>query len=181
MNDLRIEHFKALKEEHRQYLFQVQQLWTYKLSTLGIIIAAAIFNDKIINVGIETKTIVALGIFSLPLICFLIDLKTLEVGLHVKLISEHLKENFKDVPEIQDWDDNLWSKNKFSFARTSLTIICALGVSFSTLLIAFLFVYTIKPEWLIYITIVSIISILIVAIVSKKYLPKLMESKEVEM
>jgi len=174
MSELRVEHFKALKEEHRQYLLQVQQLWLYKLSTLGVIIAAAIFNDKIVSInGIETKTVVALGIFSLPVLSFLIDLKVLEVGLHVKFISQHLKENFSDIAEIQDWEAKLWSGTKFSSLRTVLTIISAVGTSFSILVISFLFVYTIKPEWLIYLIIVAVISASAVLITSLKIIPKL--------
>src|SRR5829696_3525422 len=103
MSELRVEHFKALKEEHRQYLLQVQQLWLYKLSTLGVVIAAAVFREKIIGIeGIETKSIVACGVAALPLLSFLIDWKALEVGLHVKVISQHIKEKFSDIPEIQD-------------------------------------------------------------------------------
>jgi hypothetical protein len=175
MSELRIEHFKALKEEHRQYLFQVQQLWLYKLSTLGVVIAAAIFNDKIISLdGIEKRTIVALGICLLPLLSFLIDLKALEVGLHVKLISQHLKEKFSDIAEIQDWEAKLWSETKFSLYRTGLTIAAALGTSLSVLLISFLFVYTIKPEWLLYLIIASVVSVSAVIVTGIKIIPKLL-------
>jgi hypothetical protein len=176
MDELRIEHFKALKEEHRQYLLQVQQLWLYKISTLGVVIATAIFREKIISIdGIETKSLVAYGIAALPLLSLLIDLKALEVGLHVKLISQHIKENFGDVAEIRDWEAKLWSGTKLSLYRTWLTVITALGTSFAVLIIAFLFIYTIKPEWLMYLIIASVVSLLAVIVISARSLPKLLK------
>lgn len=176
MKELRIEHFKSLKEEYRQYLFQVQQLWIFKLSTLGLVIAAAIFHDKIIKIGgLDTETIAAAGLFALPALAFLIDLKALEIGLHVKLISEHLKENFNDVPEILVWESNFWSGKTFSLLRTIFTIITAIGTSFAVLIISFLLIYGFKPECGLLLLIAGIISVVIAGLVSIKIIPKLMK------
>lgn len=106
IEELKLEHYKNLKEEYRQYLFQVQQLWVYKLSTLGVVIAAAIFNDKTTNI-VDSKSVVLASLFALPLLAFLIDLKALEVGIQAKVISDHIRQNYKNINEIYDWESNL--------------------------------------------------------------------------
>jgi hypothetical protein len=176
MDNLRIEHFKALKEEHRQYLFHVQQLWLFKLSTLGAVIATAIFNNKIIEVsGLEKQTIIAWGLISMPLLAFIIDLKVLEVGLHVKLISQHLKEKFSDSPEIHDWETKLWSGTQFSVARTRLTIIAALGISLLVLLVSLIIIYGLKPNWLPFLISAGVILPAIGVYISLRIIPKLIK------
>ncbi|MFL5765347.1 MAG: hypothetical protein ACJ77K_15490 [Bacteroidia bacterium] len=173
---LRIEHYKALKEEYRQYLMQVQQLWTYKLSALGAIIAAAIFNDKIIKIN-DNQTdipllIATIGIISLPVLSFLIDLKVLEVGLHVKLISKHMRKSFSDVPIIQKWEIEVWLSG-YSKNRTFLTLFAALGTSLLVLGISIWIMYQINNSWKAYMTWMIIFSLIGIALIGIKVFPKL--------
>ena len=173
--ELRVEHFKSLQEQYRQYLFQVQQLWLFKLTTLGAVVAAALFTDKIIQVdGINTREIVIAGLFALPLLAFLIDLKALEVGLQVKLISDHLKEHFGDTPEILIWEKNVWSGKKFASTRTILTIATAIGTSTLVLIISFIIINHLTSNWGTYLLLSSIALILIPIIVSIKMGTKIM-------
>jgi hypothetical protein len=172
-DELRIEHYKALKEEHRQYLFHVQQLWTYKLSALGVIIVAAILNDKIITInGVNTQLIASVGVISLPVLSFLIDLKALEVGLHVKLISRHLQRNFSDIPEIKKWEEGLWSSN-YSRNRTFLTVFAALGTSLVVLGISAWMIYKINRDWMVYMEWGILLSLITIMLIGIRVFPKL--------
>lgn len=173
IEELKLEHYKNLKEEYRQYLFQVQQLWVYKLSTLGVVITAAIFNDKITNI-VDSKSVVLAGLFALPLLAFLIDLKALEVGIHAKVISDHIKQNYKNVNEIFDWESNLWSKKRLSRIRSALTILAAVGPSIVILIMSFIVIYGIKQDWITYLVTAAIVLILIVIIIAIWIIPKLL-------
>lgn len=157
MDDLKTEHYKALREEYRQYLYQVQQHWNFKLSAIGLIILTCVFNDKIQEkTGINADTIIAIGFCVLPVLAFLIDLKTLEVGLHVKLISDHLKKHFSELPAMAEWEDNLWSKNKKAEWRTRLTVLSAVGTSSVILLASMLVVWHLKNDWLIWLVLAAV-------------------------
>lgn len=176
MKELVIEHYKMLKEEHRQYVFQIQQYWLFKLTTFGAVIATAIFNDKIINNDkIEADAIIITGLFALPVLAFLIDLKTLEVSLHSKLISDHIKDYFKDNPEIFNWESKLWSGSQISSLRSLLTILTAIGVSIAVLIISFLIIYNVKPMWGVFLIVAGASMILVALFISIRIIPKLIK------
>lgn len=67
MEDIRLEQFKALKEEYRHYLFHIQQLRKFIFITLGVVASAASLNEKVVgNITTDSyaQTIATLG-FSL--------------------------------------------------------------------------------------------------------------------
>ena len=151
----------------------------YKLSAFGAAIATAVFNDKIINArGLNTISIICIGVGCLPFLSFLIDMKALEVAMHVKLISRHLQENFTDVAEIEKWEKGLWTKADSRF-RTKLTI----GSAFiSSLLICALstgIVYILKPAWTIYIIGACVLPLLVILLVAGKKFFELLGVKKI--
>ncbi len=148
MSELQTEHYKALREEYRHYLAHVQQLWNFKLSAMGAIVLACVFNDKIQQLtGTTTEFIIAVGFCVLPLLALLIDLKALEAGLHVKLISDHLKKHYSDEPAMADWENMVWNKTPLSRWRTRLTVFSATGTSAVILVASAIVVCTLQPGW----------------------------------
>lgn len=148
MSELQTEHYKALREEYRHYLAHVQQLWNFKLSAIGAIVLACVFNDKIQQLaGKNTELIIAVGFCVLPLLALLIDLKALETGLHVKLISDHLKKYYSHEPAMADWENNVWNKTPLSRWRTRLTVFTATGTSAVILFVSAIIVCMLQPGW----------------------------------
>ena len=146
-NQLRLEHYKSRKTEYQNLMNQIQSLWTYKLSTLGAVIAITIFNDKLIgtdvyaqNLGLSGDLIVAIGLLALPVLSLVIDLKVVEIIVHLKLISNHLTNNYSDVKEVVAWTNALWDGDwkSISFTRTFLSMVLFVGMSVIILLLSFL-------------------------------------------
>lgn len=177
MNDLKTEHYKALREEYRQYLNQVQQHWNFKLSAIGVIILTCVFNEKIQEkTGFDTDTIIAIGFCVLPVLAFLIDLKTLEVGLHVKLISDHFRKHFSEIPAMADWEENLWGKNEMAGWRTRLTILSAVGTSAVILLVSLLVVWHLKNDWLPWLILAAVVLLFFLLLMLKRVKRRLFDS-----
>ena len=154
-DELRIEQYKALKEEYRQYLVQVQQLWKYKFATLGAIISVAVLNDKILSSLRDTPTgianhsvliIILWGFALMPLLSLVIDLKMYEIGLHVRSISNFLRTHYPES-EIHAWESQVWIGTKESKTRTILTLAGALGTSALIILSSWIISFQLIPGY----------------------------------
>jgi hypothetical protein len=176
MEQIKLEHYKALKQEHQYYLTQVQQLWLFKLTTLGVVLAVGVLSDRINSLGaIDKSTIIALSLISLPVVSFIIDLKVLEYSLHIKAISKHIIQHFAEEIEIHSWEERLWSKNPLTKQRTYLTIFSSVGLSILILLIAFYFAYLLQPIWLIPLIFTAVSGLLVLLLCSLFIIPNLLK------
>jgi len=152
--EFRLEHYKTMREEYMNLILYIQRLWNYKLSTLGAVIAISILNEKLIEiekintgVDIDATLIISIGLLILPVLAFLIDLKIVEMGFQVKLISTHLKEKFADVAEITEWESKLWRNNSLATTRTWLSLVLYVGASMVILFLSFFTVGILQPTW----------------------------------
>ena len=76
--ELKSEAYKELKSEYKYYQFLIQRLWTYKFAVIGSVLAAAIFNERIVDLSNDTELDLAIfGFLFIPILSFLIDLKAL--------------------------------------------------------------------------------------------------------
>ena len=176
MDNILIEHYKILKQEQQNSLNQVQQLWIFKLTALGIVLAVGVFSDKINGIATVSKeTIVALSLIALPLIAIVIDVKVLEHSLQIKAISAHLIRNFKEVPEIYDWESNLWATTAITKKRTFFTIASSLGLSSIILLLSFIFASIIHPAWSVILLVIGSIIFLLLLASALLLVPKLLK------
>ena len=150
-DEIRKEIYSNLKERQNSYLDLIQKLWIFKLTTLGVVISIAILNDKLFSVnneqiGIRAEDIMFVGLITLPFISFIIDIKVLETGLHVKGISDYIRNEFADVPEIYKWEDSIWARGSAFNMRTVLTVGNAIGTSILVLILSFYFASNLKPD-----------------------------------
>lgn len=178
MNELRVEQFKGLKEEYRQYLFYIQQLWRYKFVTLGLVMSAAVLNEKIIgNIDKDdnARMIAAVGFALMTAISMIIDMKTLEIGLHVRFISDFIRTHYIDVPEIHLWEKTVWSGSRLSRYRTLITLWGAIGTTLAVMLASLLICMRLMPEWKgwwITLAVVGFVTLLIFGMV---FIPRLLK------
>lgn len=161
--DFKLESYKELRSEFKQYQFLTQKLWTYKFAVIGAVISIAVFNDKIIdntqiaditqNLGI---TIPFLGILILPLLALMIDFKLLQIVLHIKRNSDFIAENFKDVPIIEAWETEYWSGKKSKLIGY-IDIISSVGTSILILASCFTIAGMSNPGWIWYLVIIGFV------------------------
>ena len=175
MDQLKIEHYKSIMQENQYCLAQIQQLWLFKLTTLGVVLVVGVLSDKLTAIGsIDKTTIIAISLLSLPIVSFIIDIKILEFSLHLKAISKHLIQHFAEEIEIHSWEEKLWTKNLLTKQRTFLTIFSSIGLSVSILIISFYFVFLLQSTWLTPLLFFGIISIIFLLLVSVFIIPKLL-------
>ena len=181
-SDFRIEHYKSMREEYLQLMLYIQKLWNYKLSTLGAVTVISIFNEKLIgfekintDVALNPTLIISIGLLMLPILAFLIDLKIVEIGMQIKLISNHLLKKFSDIEEISEWERNLWPNNSIASIRSTLSLILYVGASLVILVLSFLTVYILQPTWRIALLISGIVLILLPVIAIFTLIPKILK------
>jgi len=169
--DLNIELYRQIKDEYKQYGFYIQTLTKMKFIAIASIISFFII-DKVnfINGNAE---LVAIGILLIPIVSFFLDLKILEVTLHIRSISKFLSEKFKDDSYIAEWENLVWSNNFIAMSRTYLTLFSSAGISFIILWASiFLVVKYLKQDWFNSLTILgllfTIIGILFTVVFFKK-------------
>jgi hypothetical protein len=129
IEELNLEFYKQLKEEYRQYGFYIQSLTNMKFVAIAGIISIFIANEKLIEILKESRSIASIGILLIPLTAFFIDLKVLEITLHVRFISKFLSEKYAQT-NISDWERLVWSKQFMPLSRTYLTLFTSTGISF---------------------------------------------------
>ena len=180
-DEFRIEHYKSMREEYMQLMLYFSRLWNFKLSTIGAVIAVSIFNEKIlgtessgISPDIDAAFIISVGLLTLPVVAFLIDLKVVEIGMQVKRISDHLKNNFRDIEEISEWENTFWKNNSISSTRTILSLILYVGASMVILVASFIAVSKIQENWDTGLLIVGIILMVLPIIAIFTFIPKLL-------
>ena len=150
MENIAIEIYKELKAESKEYLSLVQKLWTYKFVVVGAVLATAVLNKELKYIGNELGMDVAsFGLFLLPVLSLLIDLKTLEIGLHIRVISDFLSKNFNNESLITKWESHVWN-NERARKRSKLTAITSLGTSIFILFACFAIIAFMYPALAIY-------------------------------
>ena len=146
--ELNIELYNQLKEEYRQYGFYIQTLTKMKFIAISVIISFFIVNQVAFDLIKDNMELVSIGILLIPIVSFFIDLKILEVTLHIRSISRFLGNKFTNSSYIAEWEKYVWSKNFIVMSRTYLTVFSSAGISFIILWSSLLLVGKyLMPEW----------------------------------
>jgi|GEM_PF-6193518 len=146
--ELNIEFYKQIKEEYRQYGFYVQTLTKMKFAAIASVITFFIVNKLALGFIAGEIELVAIGILLIPVVSFFLDLKILEVTLHIRSISKFLSEKYSRDSFIGEWEDLIWSKSFITISRTYLTIFSSVGISFIILWTSiFLVAVYLKHDW----------------------------------
>lgn len=129
MEEINIELYKSLKDEYKQFSFYVQTLTMMKFIAIASIISFYIVDLDAFNLQSENLELISVGILMIPIVCFFLDLKILEMTLFLRSVSKFLAEKYKKT-YIQEWENYVWSKNFLTITRSILTIFSSVGMSF---------------------------------------------------
>lgn len=170
--------YKLLKEEYKHYLDQAENLWRTKFIAIAAFISLSLLNEKLIDIlkshQDKANEVTALGMLIIPVLAFVIDLKILETGVHLRNISEFILKQFNDLSLAQDWERANWGKNKFTILRKWITLILSIGVSLVIFNFCLIIISTyIKTSWTTACTVAGILvnpAILIIAAAISKIL-----------
>ena len=103
--DLKADLYKELKAEYSFHQSLVHKLWTYKFAVVGSVLMIAVFNNDIYEikkgVGFDISSF---GLLLLPVLSLLIDFKVLEIGVHLKMISNFIITKYNEEPVILDYE-----------------------------------------------------------------------------
>lgn len=122
-DELRIELYKSLRSEAAAYVEKVPALWLQKFLLVGAMIAVGVIENPGSPLGYwpVVAAVVALAI--------VLDAKMLEYGLHARLISSYIAEQFADERALRDWEHVLWGygaqghKRRLAKIRSWLTLV----------------------------------------------------------
>ncbi len=180
---LKIEVYKEMKTEFNHYLFEIQKLWNYKFLVIGAVISIAVFNNFLfprtessqptMNADPERianleSIIPIIGLLITPILALAIDLKTLELGLHVRVLSDNIRSAFPNQKEIQLYETNIWSSGEAK-NRAIFTLINSVGTSIIILFSAYGLVIFLKPGWVLGVGIAGTILLLLPIIVGRMF------------
>ena len=129
MDTIDLELFKALKSENAAYSERLQALWLQKLTLSGELAAFFILRPEEIG-AVQPYSPIILGIVVLVALAITIDLKVLEYGLHMSVVSQFIARNFAEAARIADWEATLWGRKDayegmLSRWRSALTVLSA--------------------------------------------------------
>jgi len=180
-DELLLEHYKSMRQEYMHLMLYNQKLWNYKLSALGAVIAITIFNEKLLEIEkfnteilLDPALIISIGLLTLPVIALLIDLKTLEMAMQMKLISNHISQKYKSIEEIKEWEDGLWKVESIvSYTRTRLSLILYVGTSVVILILSFFTVGILQNDWILFLILLGGFLIALPIIGMFTFLPRL--------
>ena len=149
MNELNIELYKQIKEEYRQYGFYIQSLTKMKFIAISSIISFFIVNQVAFDLVKGNMELVSIGVLLIPIVSFFLDLKILEVTLHIRSISKFLSEKYSTTSYISQWENYVWSKNFITLSRTYLTLFSSAGISYIILWASIVLVgkYFLRSWW----------------------------------
>ena len=144
--------YKLLKEEYKHYLDQAENLWRTKFIAIGAFISLAILNEKLIEIlktqPDKANEVTALGILIIPMLAFVIDLKILETGFHLKNISNYIEKHFSELSLAQGWERENWGNNRITLFRKWITLFLSVGISLIILNFCLIIVSTyIQTSW----------------------------------
>lgn len=144
--------YKLLKEEYKHYLDQAENLWRTKFIAIAAFISLSLLNEKLMDIlekhQDKANEVTALGMLIIPVLAFVIDLKILETGVHLRNISEFILNHFNDLSLAQDWERENWGKNKFTILRKWTTLSLSIGVSLLIFNLCLILISTyIKTSW----------------------------------
>jgi hypothetical protein len=106
-----LELFKSLQSQSAAYGERVQGLWLQKLTLSGALAAFFILRPDEIG-AVQPYSPIVIGIIVLVALAIVIDLKVLEYGLHMSVLSQFVARNFADAPRVAEWEATLWGRNK---------------------------------------------------------------------
>ncbi len=154
--------YKLLKEEYKHYLDHAENLWRTKFIAIGAFISLAILNEKLIEIlktqPDKANEVTALGILIIPMLAFVIDLKILETGFHLKNISTYIEKHFSELSLAQGWERENWGNNRITLFRKWITLFLSVGISLIILNFCLIIVSTyIQTSWATFCTWLSII------------------------
>lgn len=105
MSELQLELYKHLKAESSTYIQEIPKIWVQKFILIGAIIAFIFTNQSVPQAN---SNLLALGIAAIPLLALFLDAKILEFGLHTRLISRFVLENFRHDGALARWEKLFW-------------------------------------------------------------------------
>ncbi len=147
-DELNKELYTQLKDEYKQYGFYVQTLTKMKFIAISALISFFIVNQVAFDLIKDNMELVSIGILLIPIVSFFIDLKILEVTLHIRSISLFLADKFSNNSFIGEWEKHVWSKNFIVISRTYLTLFSSAGISFIILWSSLILVgFYLTTEW----------------------------------
>lgn len=128
MDGLQIELYKSLKTEAASYHDKLQSLWLQKLTLSGAVAGFFLAKPNVLSDSSVT-TAVMVSVILITLLAVVMDLKVVEYGAHVRVISDFIKNNFPEEPTVGKWEKALWGCDEQSkvlvLLRSALTVLSA--------------------------------------------------------
>lgn len=159
MNDPEFELYKNLKEEFKEYSLHLQSVWKFKFLTMGAIISFLITNQKIMDLIKGSEEYFIWSLLVLPLLSFFLDLKILEISLHLRQISEFIIKEFSSFQKVKRWEELAWSDEFLVLFRRRLTILSTIATSLTSLIVTLIIIVINKQEYILTAVIIGIIGI----------------------
>lgn len=106
-----LELYRSLRAEAAGYIERIPGLWWQKFILVGGTVAFVFMEDvKLdrLSSGYSTWAVIA-AICLLPVLAVLVDARTLEYGLHARVISIFVAQHFRDPQVLALWEHTMWS------------------------------------------------------------------------
>lgn len=126
--DLSLELYKSLRAEGAGYIERIPGLWWQKFILVGVTVAFVFKNDAQLDdlSGGQSAWVVIAAICLLPVLAVLVDARTLEYGLHARVISIFVARHFRDPQVLALWEHTMWSsRDNFSLVvlRSAISVL----------------------------------------------------------
>jgi CRISPR/Cas system CMR-associated protein Cmr5 small subunit len=106
---LTVELYKSLRTECASYIEKIPGLWLQKFTLVGATVAFIVTQGERLDTMTSNSAMLnALAISIVPILAILIDVRTLEYGLHARAISLFISENFTAPEVLAKWEETLW-------------------------------------------------------------------------
>ena len=126
--ELSLELYRSLRAEGAGYIERIPGLWWQKFILVGVTVAFVFEKDvnlDRLSSGHSTWVVIA-AVCLLPVLAVLVDARTLEYGLHARVISIFVAQHFRDPQVLALWEYTMWgSRGNFSLValRSAISVL----------------------------------------------------------
>lgn len=105
-----LELYKSLRAEGAGYIERIPGLWWQKFILVGGIVAFVLAEDLKLDRlgGGQSQWVVIAAVCLIPVLAVLVDARTLEYGLHARVISIFVAQHFRDPQVLARWEHTMW-------------------------------------------------------------------------
>ncbi|GAB3062520.1 hypothetical protein GCM10027053_26240 [Intrasporangium mesophilum] len=118
--ELVLELYKSLRSEASVYIEKVPALWLQKFILIGTLLAFLLTQKKsfdVIGAGDPAELAFDIALVAIVVIAGLLDAKIMEYGLHARVISRFIEDEFSSHAVIGRWEQTLWGYSDRQFQR----------------------------------------------------------------